>query len=160
MLVWDVLERVLRRIAAGLDEPVDAPVPADALHLLLTRCLRLRGPDIASSRMICMRHMGAYYVGAFKPALVQIRKVGALTFDASNLNDATVSYTVDGTPVVKNVTRPTWGYENLSGTYDAVWRDGCLPGDWHVGPLDGFSSTVIRRTADNAVTMTVTYPFY
>ena len=37
MLVSDVVERVLRGIAAGSDEPVDAAVRADALRLLLTR---------------------------------------------------------------------------------------------------------------------------
>lgn len=37
MMVSDVVERVLRDIAAGSDEPVDAAVRADALRLLITR---------------------------------------------------------------------------------------------------------------------------
>jgi len=103
---------------------------------------------------------GPYFGGAFNPALVGERKVGTLTFDATAGNSATVTYTVDAVPVVKNVVRQFWSNENLSGTYDAIWRGGCPGGDWHVGALDGFSSTVIQHTADNAVTMTVTYPFY
>lgn len=37
MLVSDGVERVLRGIAAGSDEPVDASVRAEALRLLLSR---------------------------------------------------------------------------------------------------------------------------
>jgi len=57
--------------------------------------------NIRSSRVNLYATTGPYHGGTFNPALVQIRKVGALTFDASNLNNATISYTVDGTPVVK-----------------------------------------------------------
>ena len=97
---------------------------------------------------------GPYHGGTFNPALVQIRKVGGLSFDASNLNNATISYTVDGTPVVKNVTRLTWSYENLTGSYDAMWKYGCggapaVPWEW------GFTETVIDHRADNTVTMRV-----
>jgi len=92
--------------------------------------------------------------GAFDLALVKARKVGALTFDASSLNNATLSYTVDGTPVVKNVQRQTWSYENLTGSYDAMWKYGCggapaFPWEW------GFTDTVIDHRADNTVTMHV-----
>jgi hypothetical protein len=68
---------------------------------------------------------GPYYGGTFNPALVSERKVGTLTFDANTANSATMSYTVDGTPVVKNVTRQTWSYENLSGSYYGWWRGDC-----------------------------------
>ena len=96
---------------------------------------------------------GPYHGGTFNPALVQIRKVGALMFDASNLNNATISYTVDGTPVVKNVTRLTWSYENLGGAYDAVWFNGCLgPFDWTV------TNTSVRHNADNTVSIKLSCP--
>jgi len=92
--------------------------------------------------------------GAFDPTLVNARKVGALTFDASNVNNATLSYTIDGTPVVKNVSRQTWSYENLTGSYDAMWKYGCggapaVPWEW------GFTDTDIDHRADNTVTMNV-----
>ena len=101
--------------------------------------------------------VGPYYGGAFNPALVSERKVGALTFDANTPNNATMSYTVDGTPVVKNVTRQTWSYENLNGTYETVWNTGCgseaeYAFDWTT------TRTSIRHNSDNSVSMTVTCP--
>ena len=102
---------------------------------------------------------GPYHGGTFNPALVQIRKVGALTFDASNLNNATISYTVDGTPVVKNVTRLTWSYENLGGAYDAVWFNRCLGIDEYASPFDWtVTNTSLRHNADNTVSIKLSCP--
>jgi len=98
---------------------------------------------------------GPYYGAAFNPASATLRKAGTLTFDATSATNATMSYTVDGTPVVKNVTRQTWSYEYLGGTYDTVWKTGCgypSPFDWE-GTV-----TVIRHNADNTVTMNVSCP--
>jgi len=102
---------------------------------------------------------GPYYGAAFNPSLVTLRKAGTLTFDATSATNATMSYTVDGTPVVKNVTRQTWSYESLGGTYDAMWKYSC--GGTPAFPLDwGFTETVIHHNADNTVTMSVTRPLY
>lgn len=61
---------------------------------------------------------GPYYgAGSFDSSQVTRRTVGTLTFDASGVISATLSYTVDGVQVVKNVTRQTWKFENLSGSY-------------------------------------------
>jgi hypothetical protein len=103
---------------------------------------------------------GTYYGAPWNAAALAIRKVGSLTFDAASGNAATLSYAVDGVPVVKTVGRQTWRYENLTGTYDAVWENSCGNGVWHLIPLDGFSSTTIRHSADDKVTMSVSYPFY
>ncbi len=97
---------------------------------------------------------GPHFAGTFNPALVTSRKVGTLTFDATSSGNGTLSYTIDGTPVVKSVTRQTWTYENLSGTYDAVWSFGCggvmsFASEW------GFTQTVIQHNPDNSVTITV-----
>lgn len=97
---------------------------------------------------------GPHFGGTFNPALVTSRMVGTLTFDATSPGDAILSYTFDGTPVVKSVTRQTWKYENLSGTYDAVWNFGCggvgsSPSEW------GFTETVIHHNTDNSVEMAV-----
>jgi len=78
---------------------------------------------------------GPYYGGTFNPALASERKVGTLKFDATSASNATMSYTVDGASVVKNVTRQTWSYEYLGGTYDAMWKYSCggtpaFPYDW------------------------------
>jgi hypothetical protein len=80
---------------------------------------------------------GPYYGGTFDPALVGERKVGTLTFDANAPNSATMSYTVDGTPVVKNVTRQTWSHEDLTGLYYVGWNADC-GGVWRTlfdGPI-------------------------
>jgi hypothetical protein len=100
---------------------------------------------------------GPYFGGAFDPALVGRRKVGTLAFDATAADKAAISYTVDGIPAVKNVSRQTWSYENLSGTYETVWKTGCGPEaeyvfDWTT------TRTSISHNADNSVTMTVTCP--
>jgi hypothetical protein len=101
---------------------------------------------------------GPYYGSAFNPSSVAMRKAGTLTFDATGANNATVSYNLDGAPVVKNVTRQTWSGENLSGRYDAIWKYSCsgaaaFPFEW------GFTVTVIRHNADNTVSINVTRPF-
>jgi hypothetical protein len=106
------------------------------------------------------RTVGPYYGGPWNPAAVGYRKVGTLAFDATSPASATLSYTVDGTPVVKSVTRQTWSFENFTGTYDAIWENNCDRSEWPGSPLDGFSSTVIVHGADNRVAMSIEYPFY
>jgi hypothetical protein len=103
---------------------------------------------------------GSYYGAPWNPAALGERKVGTLSFDAAGADRATLAYVVDGSPVVKDVVRQSWSFEDLSGTYDAIWQNSCGGNNWHSGPLDGFSSTVIQHGADNRVTMTITYPFY
>jgi hypothetical protein len=73
---------------------------------------------------------GPYFGGAFNSSAVSYAKVGTLTFDADTTNTAKMTYTVNGVPVVKNVTRQTWRYENLSGSYYGgfVWDQPCEDG--------------------------------
>jgi hypothetical protein len=60
---------------------------------------------------------GPYYGGTFNPAAVTRAKIGTLTFDANSTNTATLTYTVSGVQVVKNITRQTWRNENLGASY-------------------------------------------
>jgi hypothetical protein len=62
---------------------------------------------------------------------------------------------VDGTSVVKNVTRQTWSQDNLDGTYDAFWwnRPCSLDFDWEP------ANAVVRHDADNNVTIRLTCPY-
>jgi hypothetical protein len=97
---------------------------------------------------------GTYYGTTWNPAALGYRKVGTLTFDATTTNDATLTYTVDGTPVVKNVTRLLLRYENLSGKYSGSWindSDPCpgWPRDMSIAIDD------IRHNADNTVKMAI-----
>jgi hypothetical protein len=102
---------------------------------------------------------GPYYGAAFKPTLVTQRKVGTLTFDPVSVNDATMSYTVDGAPVVKSVTRQTWSYEKFNGSYHGGWnadRSNCIQGPGNQTHFeDSLAITVAKNDADNAVTVTL-----
>lgn len=102
---------------------------------------------------------GPYHGGAFDPAVVTARKVGALTFDASSLNNAILSYTVDGASTVKNITRQTLTYENLGGAYDAVWFTRCLGMSAYESPFDWtVNITTVRHNADNTVSINLSCP--
>ena len=104
---------------------------------------------------------GAYYASTWNPAALGYRKVGTLTFDAiigndaSSGNNATLTYTVDGTPVVENVTRFILGYENLTGKYYGGWHRECTTGPAPFGVLDEPVTIEISHNADNSLTMTV-----
>jgi len=105
---------------------------------------------------------GTYYGATWNPAALGYSKVGTLTFDATTANEATLTYTVDGTPVVKNVTRLLMRYENLSGKYYGSWiNDSC--GGWSGSRLDEPITIDIAHNADNTVKMTfwnAVDPFY
>jgi hypothetical protein len=104
---------------------------------------------------------GPYYGGAFNPSAVSRTKVGTLTFDADTGNTAVLTYTVNGVPVVKNVTRQTWKNENLSGSYYGAVNINRpappLPPD--VPPLfpdfDAPITIEIIQNADNTVNITL-----
>jgi hypothetical protein len=101
---------------------------------------------------------GPYFGGAFNPSAVGYRRVGTLTFDATDGNSARLTYTVDGTPVAKNVTRQLWRYENLSGEYyggDSVEQTQCGSDNGHYTTAYYIS---IAHGTDNAVTMTLREP--
>lgn len=63
------------------------------------------------------RTTGPYYGGTFDRNAVRLTRVGTLTFDADSATTAVMRYTVEGTPVVKNVTRQLWRYENIGGIF-------------------------------------------
>ena len=59
------------------------------------------------------------YFGAplFDRNNVNVREVGAITFLAPLVASATLSYSVDGVNVTKELARQTWRTENLAGSY-------------------------------------------
>jgi len=95
---------------------------------------------------------GPYYGGTFNPAAVGYAKVGTLTFDADSVNTATLTYTVGGVPVAKNVTRQSWRNENLSGSYYGgfVWDQPCEDGTDN-DPFELFGTLQFNHNADNTV---------
>jgi len=73
---------------------------------------------------------GPWFGGAFPPANVVVRQAGTATFTVSNLNQATLTYSVDGVPVTKALQRQTWTMENYSGNYAggySIRLTGCNP---------------------------------
>jgi hypothetical protein len=100
---------------------------------------------------------GPYFGIAFNPAAVSARKVGTLTFDATGVSTATLTYIVDGTQVVKAVTRQTWRYENLSGSYYGGVisdRTGCS-NPANNGHSETPATFQITHAADNSIAILV-----
>ncbi len=100
---------------------------------------------------------GPSFGGPFNPAAVSARKVGSLTFDANGVISAVLTYSVDGTQVVKSVTRQTWHYENLSGSYFGGVvsdRTGCN-NPANNGHSETPANFQITHSADNAISIAV-----
>ena len=103
---------------------------------------------------------GPYYGAAWNPAALSYRKVGTLTFDAATANNATLTYTVDGTPFVKNVTRLTLSYENLGGTYYGGWngdRPQCINGPANQTHFEDPLTITVAKNTGSAVTVTLRF---
>jgi hypothetical protein len=60
---------------------------------------------------------GPWFGGPFNSAQVGVRQVGTLTFSAPFVNQGTVSYSIDGVPVTKQVERQLFNYDNYNGSY-------------------------------------------
>ena len=101
------------------------------------------------------RTSGPYYGGPFNSSPVTYAKVGTLTFDADTVNTATLTYDVGGVGVVKNVTRQTWRYDNLGGSYyggDSGEQTFCGADNGH---WETQYFIEITHSANNAVTVTL-----
>ena len=99
---------------------------------------------------------GPYYAIPFNSVPVVERQVGTITFDADTGNTALLTYSVDGTTVVKNVTRQTWRDQDLSGRYyggDVGEQTSCGEDDGHWETEDAID---IVHNPDNSITVTFT----
>jgi hypothetical protein len=88
---------------------------------------------------------GTYFGAPWNPSALGSRKVGTATFTLDTINTGTFTYSVDGTPVVKQVVRQTWKNDDYNGSY---WGSlsgtysGCGSGvDGHSESLLSFSIT-------------------
>ena len=97
---------------------------------------------------------GSYFGAGYDPAKFMFRAVGVMTFAPATSDTATLTYSVDGLNVTKNVTRQTLRLENLSGAYGIAAQratthcpDGAMNGDRTT--LE--SATVVH--AANAITI-------
>jgi len=59
----------------------------------------------------------SFAAGSFNPSSVTVNAVGQLTFNATSSNAGTLTYTVNGVTVTKNVVRQTFGADNLTGSF-------------------------------------------
>lgn len=62
---------------------------------------------------------GPWFGGPFSTSNSTERQAGTVSFVLSSLDQATLSYTVDGVTVTKSVERQTWANENYTGSYAA-----------------------------------------
>jgi len=60
---------------------------------------------------------GPWFGGPFAAGNVHVRQAGTVSFAIAQLDQATLTYTVDGVPVSKIVERQTWTNEDYSGEY-------------------------------------------
>jgi hypothetical protein len=95
---------------------------------------------------------GPYFVGTFNSANVAATPVGTVTFNASGVSTASLTYTVNGTSVAKTVQRQSFGTDNFTGSYL-----GGSMGTWSAcGARSGYveSGATLTVTQDgSAVTM-------
>ena len=98
---------------------------------------------------------GPYYGGSFNSGAVGYVKVGTLTFDADTVNTARLSYSVNGVPIVKNVTRQTWRNENIGGQYygGLVYDQTSCTDALDNGHFEIFALMQFTHLADNTVTI-------
>ncbi len=89
---------------------------------------------------------------SFDPNLVNAQQVGSMTFTLVNIADGTVTYTVNGTTITKNVTRETLVNESLSGVYDAVdsYTKTCNP-PYSSGTTVGLGTISLSQSGNSIV---------
>jgi hypothetical protein len=99
------------------------------------------------------RTTGPYYGGTFDRNAVRLTRVGTLTFDATSATTAVMTYTVEGTQVVKNVTRQLWRYENIGGIYVGGMADDEVCGGLASERVSEHVIMDVTHGADNAVSI-------
>ena len=112
---------------------------ANGVHTYTGALYRTTGPYFAAS--------------AFDERNVEVIPVGTLTFTATQLNAATLSYVVGGTTVTKALTRQTWKSETLAGQYA-----GASFADWSncsfaTGHTEAFASFTVTHSATDVVSI-------
>jgi len=73
---------------------------------------------------------GPWFGGPFPTSAVLIRPVGTVQFAVSAIDQATLTYSIDGVSVSKSLQRQTWTIENYSGSYVGGYSirfSNCIP---------------------------------
>jgi hypothetical protein len=79
---------------------------------------------------------------------INVRKAGTVSLTLANLNQATLTYSVDGVSVTKTVQRQTWASEDYSGTYIGGYsfRDSSCSGGGTEGVEEAGGALTITQT--------------
>jgi hypothetical protein len=89
---------------------------------------------------------GPFYGGAYDQNTVTERQAGTATFTLTDIGHGTLTYTIDGITVTKQMERLTFKYEDFSGNYLGGFtanRSGCTP-------------TSLNGVVSNPIALTVT----
>jgi len=103
---------------------------------------------------------GPYFgAGSFDQAAVQHVTVGTITLTFTDINTATLVYTVNGQQVTKTVTRQTWRNDNLSGNYGGgLLGTGSNCGNGvSNGAVSIFGNLAVQHPSNNQISMTVQF---
>lgn len=103
---------------------------------------------------------GPYFATQWSPSALTYRKVGTLTFVGSGPDRATLTYSVDGTPVSKSLIRQTWRYERIDGAYLGAWsadRANCIQGPANETRFEEPVTITVEADGNNLVTVTLRF---
>ncbi|MBL0141824.1 MAG: hypothetical protein IPP91_07070 [Betaproteobacteria bacterium] len=96
------------------------------------------------------RTTGPWFGGTFNPVDVGRTEVGAVTVTFDSSDTATLSYTIDGTPVVKVIERQGFRVNSVAGVYAGglvALASGCTD-TLANGPLDMLGTTTVTQATD------------
>ncbi|HET9652705.1 MAG TPA: hypothetical protein VFP36_10955, partial [Usitatibacter sp.] len=77
----------------------------------------LQGTSASSFSGQLFETTGPVFFATFNPNAVSATPVGNMTFTFNTVSTGTLSYTVNGVGVTKQIQRQTWAGENLTGSY-------------------------------------------
>lgn len=88
---------------------------ADGRPTWFIAVLTLSGGNVLSGPLFATT--GPYFGSDFNPAATTVRQVGTMTFVASSIATAALTYVVDGVVVTKAIERQTLSVDNYNGAY-------------------------------------------
>jgi hypothetical protein len=94
---------------------------------------------------------GPWFGAFFNPNFVAARKVGTIVFDVTSTDTGTLTYSVDGVAVSKNIQRQTWAFENFTGSYygGLVYDQSNCANAANNGHVEEFGAFQITHAANN-----------
>jgi hypothetical protein len=98
---------------------------------------------------------GPWFGAFFNPSAVLARKVGTIVFNATSTDTGTLTYSVDGVVVTKNIERQTWAFENFTGSYfgGLVYDQSSCFSSANNGHVEEFGGFQITHAANNTFTL-------